>query len=203
MHHEVHDTINVETGEIFMDCSKSKIFRKHLALVFGRPVITIIKTLWHLSIVGPLIPQLGDTLLGKQTVVSLLKNTVYSLTDIVRTPLYGIAMTIIHIAALVLACIDSNSLYYTRDLAGWLERKMLRMDTNPKKNDWSISPCFSPFCNLAEKVKLAEEKNEPLLSITQSIAQRGLKYARNVHDLFGNCWFHPAGTTYISPIARR
>lgn len=53
-HHKYHATIDVRSGEIYLDCRKRKLFVKHLTLAIVRPIHTIIKTLWHASIIGPL-----------------------------------------------------------------------------------------------------------------------------------------------------
>lgn len=201
LRHEVHDTINVATGEIFMDCSKAKIFKKHLTLVFLRPIHTLIKTLYHLSIVAPLASELSKLITGKNSLKCVVINTMHSFTDIVLTPIYGIGMTLVNIAGVIFGVLNSDTLYYTRDLAGSLERMHLRTEKNPNGLEWSLSPCFSPIASLQEKVRIAEETGAPLKSATTVIAQNTLKAAVKNPDFFGNCRTHPLNTIYRSPIA--
>ncbi len=146
--HEYHACINVKTGDIYIDCRRRKILFKHLVLIVARPIHTIIKTLWHATIIGPLIAGIveGDKNLGIRML--------HSIADIVRTPLYGLAMTITYIAGVILACVSPNILYRSRALGGYLERKLLRVNTRGElgENPWNLSLCFSPCKNIAKSL---------------------------------------------------
>jgi hypothetical protein len=146
--HEFHATINTTNGDIFLDCSRRKLFAKHIMLIIARPIHIAIKTLWHLSIFGPLTIQIFKLYKGQSSLKELTTHTFHSLSDIVRTPLYGLAMTVTYIAGIILGSFCPNSLYYTRDAAGWLERTLLRESKVFKTTPWALSPCFSPMYNL-------------------------------------------------------
>ena len=93
--------IDMQTGAIYLDCRRRKIFAKHLALCVGRPLYTIIKTLWHLTIIGPVVSIYIKFRAKKIDIKTAQVQLTQSFLDIVRVPLYGIAMTITHIAALI------------------------------------------------------------------------------------------------------
>lgn len=163
--HEYHAGINVKTGEIYLDCRKRKIFTKCLFLTFFRPIHTcVLKTAWHLSIIGPLVAEIisiaaqqkeanaaeGQApLSGGQIAKRLVVSTGQSLLDILRTPLYGIAMTIVYIAGVVIAPFSPNSLYRVREYAGFLERRMLRVQDIFDGGGWVLTPCFNPMLNIS------------------------------------------------------
>lgn len=58
LHHEYHSTIDTRSGEIYLDCRKRKIFAKHLFLAIVRPLHTLVKTLWHATLIGPIVNEL-------------------------------------------------------------------------------------------------------------------------------------------------
>lgn len=147
-------TVNVKTGEVYNTDCKRIIFFKHLILTIGRPVYTVIKTFYHASIIAPLAYEVFKYVKKKQSASDLGMNMYRSCADIVRTPLYGLAMTITHIAALILGVISPNTLYKTREIIGKLERELM-WGLKPFSHHileipmGYLSPCFSPIKNVA------------------------------------------------------
>lgn len=198
--HEVHACINVKTGDIYIDCRRRKIFCKHLALLLVRPIHTLIKTLWHATIIGPLIAAIADNEPNLGT------RMLYSLADIVRTPVYGLAMTITYLAGVILACVCPNILYRTRSLGGYLERKLLRANTREEleDNQWAISLCFSPCKNIAKSLKNGEAKEgEAVKENLSHFAQSWVIENQKGGNPFNNCGARfPKDQTYISLAAK-
>lgn len=254
LHHWYYACINVNTGDIYIDDPKKIIFLKHLGLMFLRPIQTIIKTLWHLSIIGPLATQLfrrelkkdflrisgipeglddkqlldsvknnrtalielgfdpkdnnGDKSILKKAknrlnVKPILTSTLDSLTDIVRTPIYGIAMTIVHIAGAILGCISPNTLYKTRELVGKLDRRLLRVQSIrevPAGFFFTVSRCFSPWWNiLYDGVK---EASDGAYNLREQIAKAGMTpYHKQIIRLKTKGLL--TNNTFISPFGRK
>lgn len=196
--HEYHAVINVKTGEIFLDCRRRKIFVKDLCLIVARPIVYAIKTLWHASIIGPLALEIRETYRGKQTKKEAAINTVKSLMDIIRTPLYGTAMVITQIFGTIIGIFAPNTLYYSRDMVGKLGRALLRVDRMGNGGVWAFDPCFSPFQNLVRQGNTQEDIKNRL----SNFAEGCIDFRRKFHSPF-NDFFHkfPAGKVYISAAA--
>lgn len=198
--HEYHACINIKNGDIYIDCRRRKILCKHLALILTRPIHTFIKTLWHATIIGPLIAGIAEN------EENLGKRMLYSIADIIRTPVYGLAMTITYIAGVVLACISPNILYRTRALSGYLERKMLRVNTRRElENDpWTLSLCFSPCKNIAKSLNREEaKKGTDIQEHLATFAENVVEEERRGGNPFNNCGNKfPADQAYISPAAK-
>lgn len=159
-----HDsTINVKTGEIFNADPRWVILVKHiLLLAVGRPLHLCGKFVWHATVIGPLVQEGYKLYTGKITKEQFKENMHNSFRDIVRTPVYGIAMLAVHLAG-IFAAVYPNSLYYTRDLVGQLDRALLRIeiidqDCKPPCLPYeSVSPCFSPIKHFMRILNLPEE----------------------------------------------
>lgn len=193
--HQYHACINTTTGEMFLDCRRRKIMAKHITLALLRPIHTVVKTLWHLTIIGPLSIELYQLAQGKQTLKQLGNHTVKSLADIVRTPAYGLAMTILHLHAVFLGCIRPNTLYATRDVIGKLERKMLRVTNIRNANYWALSPCFSPLSNIYNSKKKAT-------NVKSNFAKMEIEFRREHRALFNDCLtLFPKNKVYKSAAA--
>lgn len=79
----------------------------------------------------------------------------HSFADIFRTPVYGFAMTMTYLAGVTAALFNPNALYYTRLAGGTLEYRLLRAENWWELGFWKLSPCFSPFNNIAENSQYA------------------------------------------------
>jgi hypothetical protein len=145
--------INLENSDIYLDCSKKKIYAKFLAHTFLRPIHVAFKTIYHLAI--PIsIPHIvcetisagkEQQLNAKEIAKNCVKNSVNSLIDIIRTPLIGVAMTIVNVAALIIGPLAPKTLYTFREWTGHLIHSLHR------KNDLvlnDIFSCFQPLDNL-------------------------------------------------------
>lgn len=162
--HNYWATIDTKTGGIYLDCTRRKIFAKSVALAIVRPIHTVIKTIWHLTIFLPMIesairnyklyrketnPAKQEELKSKLFYQFLTDNW-HSFADIFRTPVYGFAMTMTYLAGVTAALFNPNALYYTRLAGGTLEYQLLRAKDWREAGFWKLSPCFSPFKNIAQ-----------------------------------------------------
>lgn len=175
--HSYHACINVETSGIFIDCRRRRILAKHITLIVLRPLHTVVKTAWHLSILAPIALEGYRLLKGKTSQDDAWVSIKQSCADIVRTPLYGVSMTVVHIAAVVFAGFSPNSLYRTREIAGELEQKLLRT-YRPWKNIWCLNPCFSP------EYKRVDHDYEQWLA---NYAMDQIRHLRTSRNLFQSC----------------
>jgi hypothetical protein len=133
--------VNLEKQGMYIDCRPQKIFAKCLALVAVRPLHAIIKTIYHISLAG-VAYQIYNACSGIQTANECLQNSIKSIVDIIRTPLYGLAMTIVTVAALILGAFSPQTLYESRQLLGEIEQAA---NWGKKHTPWTLAPCFQPF----------------------------------------------------------
>lgn len=148
LHHLYASTINLQTGDLHMDCRRRKIFAKCLAVSVLRPFHAAVKTAYHLSMI-PVAEEIFKGLKKQQTAKESLKNSAKSIADIVRTPLYGIALTIISIAALAIIPINPNRAYDFREAYGKVERSL---EWGKKLTPWTMAPCFQSYVNIDESI---------------------------------------------------
>jgi len=223
--HSFQPVINTKTGDIYTDCRKRKIFAKHLSFVFLRPLYIVGKTAWHLSLVGPAYVEFKkfQTELkkcqkihnknqkevnrnkAKETAFTNLKN---SASDILRTPLYGLAMTVASLFTVIVAPFSPNFLYRGRDIVGWLERRMHRVRIMREADIPPFSPCFSPIRNIGGLWKYQKtvkpndsEKNIQKLVKEQlsNLCKGNVKYRRQHRALFNDCCaLYPKNRSYVS-----
>lgn len=202
LHHEYHACINTKTGDIFLDCSRGTIFAKHLTLALLRPIHTLIKTLWHLSIILPLSSELNKLRKREQTIKDVGINTLKSLADIPRTLFYGSVLTLTHIAAVIAGIVRPNTLYQTREIAGKLERKLLRVNHIKEANSWILSFCFSPMKNICKSKNNKVIRSEIEIEVKaklRSFAKKNVEFLRESCLCFDAPF--PKNKTYISEIS--
>lgn len=137
--------INLQNGDIYNDDEKKIIYVKTGLLVFARPLLNIFaKTLYHAGY------EISRTAAGKQNKKTCLKNCITHLADIIRTPLWSLAMTVVHLSALILTPIRPSLIYDFRKIAGKIDKDLLRGDN---KSFWLYAPCFQPETNLQTLAK--------------------------------------------------
>jgi hypothetical protein len=167
-------------------------------LIAIRPIHIIIKTIWHLSIIGALALEISALAKGEITKEQLRTHTFQSLADIFRTPLYGTAITIVHIYGVIAACYDPNTLYETREWAGKLERLLLRVETQPWRQFWCLSECLSPLFNLALRLERAKERQYTPQDAIGYSTQQVIKLYQTKRVLYNYLTLHPQDQAYIS-----
>lgn len=203
LQHIYHAVINTINGDIFMDCRKRKIFVKQVVQTIVRPIQICLKTAWHASIIGPLAAEYFDCLSFLRIIREDKKgfdlerfkiNILRSCLDIMRTPLYGVAMLVTGLAALMLGMVNPNSLYRTRDLVGKLERKLLRVDNILDANViWIFTLCFNPLKNILSNTP--ENMKEKILP---RFVKNQIDFRRNNAGIFNGMQRLPPDQAYVS-----
>ncbi len=140
-------SIDKRTGDIYIDDSQRKILCKNTALILARPLHTLIKTIWHLTFI-PVGVEVYRCASSKQSKKTTAYHSVQHILDIIRTPVYGTAMTCAHLFGTVIGLLHPSSILETRRLIGKLERLQNRIK-GTEQSAWTLSRCFSPLANIA------------------------------------------------------
>lgn len=171
--------VNVETGDIYLDCSKKKIYVKFITHTLLRPIHLIFKTVYHMAM--PIsIPHIiyntiseeiekGDKTVG-EIALECLKKSFNSVVDIGRTPMYLIAMTVVNIAALIIGPLAPQTLYRFREMTGHLVQALHREDTVVP----DFFACFQPIEHLSEVRDRDYEKDDTVYSEPKTDNSKGL-----------------------------
>lgn len=185
LHHIFSATIHLKNKDVYFDCRRRKIWAKMLSLSFTYPLLGTVKTLYHLSMI-PVAKEIFNSLKGEQTVRTGLKNSVKSIADIVRTPLYAVVLLVISVASTCLIIVHPNAAYGARKLYGDIERSL---NWGDKESAWILSKCFQSKFNLETvtdpekmkdfkrlekkyKRKLAKIENDKTLSTEQKAKEK-------------------------------
>ena len=139
-------SINLKTGDCYLDCRRRKIWAKQAILVLARPLQGGLKTLYHLSMI-PVAYEIFQGLKGHQSAKKTLKNVGKSVADIVRTPVYTIAMMIVGLAAVAIIPLSPNTAYDFRVWHGKLEQRLF---WGEKHTDFTVAICFQSIFNVIE-----------------------------------------------------
>lgn len=138
-----HYAACVDTKEwgLYLDCRPSLIFAKCLVQCLARPFYGAAKTIYHISMI-PIFYEIADVFRGLRSRSECLTNSVRSLADIIRTPLYTAVLTVVSIAVLILGFADPEALYLGRTIIGNIEKNA---DWGQVKTNWTLAPCFQPY----------------------------------------------------------
>lgn len=211
---------NTKTGELYLDCSPQKTWVKCAIHTLARPGLIVAETL--LAIVGivyEIAMAIIDLTLFKG--VFSLRNFLWlewkHIQDIVRTPLYGVAMMITTLAGVVFSAIvapfssqkATEILFFFRKHTGYLNIFLHRGETpsTGRTTLWhgiryfyEVTFCFKP-CNNIMKLYLTD-KNFTAHSL-QSVAERNIGVWRDRSLLWNG--FHKIGKQerFISPVYRK
>lgn len=164
-------------GDIYIDDSKTTMFFKALGSIILRVIQVSMKTLFHATLPLSLPIILFHTIMKElehnretekkgqlnnihsvyQISRVCLNNCIDSVADIIRTPVYGLLMTISSLLAVLVAPFAPSKLYDFRKWAGDFEDELVAHDS---LGFWKWTPCFHPFSNLNEIYKLKRVKHE-------------------------------------------
>lgn len=195
----INTLFNCKTEKLYNADSKTDLAMKFTALSFGAPIALIVsKTIYHLLFPLSLSYQIyrvvrvakkqKDAALDKgqekpkiNLASRITKVVIRNFIDIVKTPLYGIAMTITALSTLILSGVNDNILYEGRALYGEM---LMSLNWGNKDTLWSIGACMQPYANLKNK---NEKKYHYIAKDIEYDAPPGEKMhalnnmARNVH----------------------
>lgn len=154
--------INLNTGDVFIQQDRAEILLKFALQVLSRPIHIAFKTAFHalipfsipiqilLSIHNSWIKEGTNwkkTRTNAQILNHCLKNSFRSLADIIRTPLYGIVLTIHSLAALIIIPFAWNKAYELMAKNGEIEKAL---NWNKIHRIGTLFNCFQPYFNIAE-----------------------------------------------------
>ena len=209
--HQYAFTLDKETGSLYIDCRKRKIWVKFAFLSIGHPLFGFFKTIYHLAfplslpieIFKAIQKGINDSLPPKEIGTRVFENIKFSLADSFRTPLYTVALSILSIAALVIGPFAPVKLYDVRTLAAKLEITLHRGNES-----MVLAPCFQPLSNL---MTIALERDyeaddtiydstwDPTMKGLSNLARSAIKHRRKDSVLFNDCgMLFPKGKTFIS-----
>lgn len=207
--HEYFALINKETGDIYLDCSKKKIYVKLLTHAIVRPILIFGKTLYHTFffisiphiIAKTVINGKAQKLSGGAIATQCLKNSFKSLADIVRTPAYGVAMLVVSATALIIGPLAPRSLYTLREAIGALVQSLNWNDREEYMND--VFLCFQPLRNI-ERMKTStpydddrtvypngdpyEDESVAIMVGLSNYARQNVEFRRNNRSPFNDCF---------------
>jgi hypothetical protein len=195
--------INLEPGkhfgEIYLDCSKKKIYTKFIVHLAIRPFLIVLKTLYHAAIPLSLIHIVASTIFkgikkeeAKTIALDCLKESAKSLADIFRTPAYGVAMIAVSVAALIIGPFAPRTLYTFREMIGRLVQSLHR--SNKPVKDLFI--CFQylqklqkinsyPGYDFEDDTINAPRASEHAIGLNEW-AKAQVKYRRDHYAIFNN-----------------
>lgn len=153
--------VNCKNKKVYVNDSKLIIAKKLTGLSVITPWILIAKTIYHLLFPVSLAHQFYYVLkeaknqapVEKNLSLKIIKIIGKNFLDMLKTPLYAIAMTVVAISTLILSIFKREFLYEGREIFG---KMLLSLNWGEKKNLWTYAPCMIPIANLTKDVR--EEK---------------------------------------------
>lgn len=220
--------MNNETKDLYLDCTKGKIWVKCVAYTILQPIILTIKTIYHGLIVTAFyemyteLQKMNHEEKESQTVIPWKDKTVrclktggLSLVDIVRTPIYGTALLLIAVAGVIIGPFASKEfLYEIRAAAGKTELILCREKSTEHagaNNNWILFRCFHTLNNLDTINKRDSTKTDTDYGNAKNSTEKGLvnlassviRFRRTEHCPFNTykgipCRLFPKNESYVS-----
>jgi hypothetical protein len=150
--------------------------------------------------------EMEKNLSKNETINRCLNNSFKSLVDIIRTPAYGVAMTIVSLASLVIGLASPKSLYTFRETIG----KMIKALNRTEELCWhDLFACFQPLKNLTKMNKPTTSEHsdtqyQPDMTDCERrlihFARNNIRFRRENYNFFNNPFgkLNP-NTHFISP----
>jgi hypothetical protein len=136
--------VDLETWEgVYTDDRPGAIYAKCFFQCLVRPFRLVVKTIYHISMI-PIFYEIALAVKKQQSVDRCLKNSIRSLADIIRTPLFDIANIIGSLALLIISPFSPMLLYPGRRLLGRIEL-ILTWGPGTKASAWTLAECFQPL----------------------------------------------------------
>jgi hypothetical protein len=139
--HTYAAVIDGQDGGIYFDCSPAKIFAKCVVQLFVRPLFTLAKTIYYLSLY-PIFAEVGKYYQRDQSFQEMKVNIIRASLDIVRTPLYGAILIIASVAVIITGMANPYRLYEGRKFLGQIEQAA---NWGEIHTFLTLADCFQPF----------------------------------------------------------
>lgn len=160
-----------ENGNIFEDSDK-KVIQMKMGILFSlRPLVTLVKAIYHLVLGGILNAaiQYGHEDIDWEEMKTRM---IHSLVDTVRGPIYGIALTFIALAGLLLSPLSSSISYDIRNVYGRVENHLMWGTRSWECYLHTMAPCMQPFQNLMHLQPLQNNSIETFEDRLQKMIKR-------------------------------
>lgn len=180
--------IDLHTGKVYLEMDQKAVLIRFRAQLLIRPLFTIcLKTAYHLflplSIPCEIYEGVKEGRRVHWTVGRTIKHcslrVIRSLSDAVRTPLYGTVLILHSLASIAIASIDSNrSIYNMMTASGKIERSLFWGEFHA---EGTIYNCFQPdisFEELEDKWKNTSNSKDTFYRSKRSLNWALANYAR-------------------------
>lgn len=137
-------SVELATKDIYGDGSSFIIAKKCAALILVRPIHTLVMTLYHATLLG-VGHHLWHYAAGNQDGTSCIKNCAKSLADIIRTPLYGIVLTVLAAVSALSYPLIKDRIFDLRTVMGKIEQSLFWGERHASA---TLAHCFQPMANL-------------------------------------------------------
>lgn len=139
-------------GNMYTNESKLAIYTKLWLTLIVRPIHIVAHTLYHLLLIKTAIIIFKGMQDNKPAEVICAK-VIRSLADVIRTPIYGIALIVVTVAGLVFSLIYWPLVYEIRAVIARLTLELYWGKEIPMEQIY-LAPCMQPTGNLADHPKV-------------------------------------------------
>jgi hypothetical protein len=183
--HDYAACIDTDEWQLYIDCGPRKIFAKCLVQLCLRPLHALIKTIYHISMV-PIFLEIKKNFCKEQGRNEGLKNSVRSIADIVRTPLYNTAIILTTLTVLVIGMLSPQFAYTGRSWIGKIEQMG---NWGEKHTLGTLAPCFQPFdLDILDAPKYGKRYSNTIYVSGDELEIRLQNFARGlIHHQRRNC----------------
>lgn len=200
--HDYAACIDTDEWQFYIDCRPRKIWAKCLGQLLLRPLHAVVKIIYHLSMI---FFQMKKTFQKEQCWQRCFNNSIRSLADIIRTPVYNTAIIITTVAVLAIGVISPQFIYTGRSWIGKIEQIG---NWGEKHTLGTLSPCFQPYAlDVFDTPKYnrhysntAYASSDELEIRLENFARSLIHYQRTHCSLFDGCTTLDEDVEYISPI---
>lgn len=134
------------SGNFYHNDAKIELYIKFLASAIFRPVHTVFYTLYNATLIHAAV-IIFEGIKEEKPANEILQKVVCSLADIVRTPVYEVAILIVTVAGLLLAPFHPELMYDLRAVVGRLNREL---GWGKREGLHDFMPCMQPLGNVME-----------------------------------------------------
>lgn len=204
--HVYASSIDGRDGSLYLDCRPGLIFAKCFAQLLLRPLHTLVKTVYHAAMI-PILTDLPKLFKRQMQAADFSANAIRSIKDIMRTPVYGLALMAASIAVLVSGVFHPASIYEGRRLLGKIEEEA---NHGRKHTSWTLAKCFQPIpLNALTWFEAQDWSHDTLYPSSSPIDRQLANFARSRIrkkreriDPF-SCSKLPLSQKYVSPVLEK